>query len=466
MIISRLEGDRLKDRIYRQRIEAEAKKGIGGFVVFGGEKNTVSKFIQHVKGVVGEEILFAADVERGLGSVIKDGAYFPSQMAVCAAIKGGIERTILEDGLRILAEGIRQCGIDMALIPVLDVNREKKNPIIGTRAFSDDPVTVADLGCLYIEVLQREGILCCAKHFPGHGLTLVDSHKGLPIVEKSDFFEMDLWPFRKAIEGGVSAVMVGHLLFPFLDKKPASLSKKIVGGLLRAEMGFEGVVMTDALTMGALSGERNVSVNALMAGIDILLLPSDPEASKKEIMRAIVEKMLSEEDIAEKVGRLKSLWRKKGGEERRGKPLKGDTTRQLTEASITLVKGMFRPVSVTEYSLALFGIKAMCEASPLRRVFKEWKQEKKTLIAIFTENSSISEHTDLDGEQIRRIKDMIRRSEHVILVSFGSPYVLSHFQEAHVLIAAYDTNELVQHALLRTLRGEIEFKGMLPVSLK
>jgi beta-glucosidase-like glycosyl hydrolase len=465
LIISRLKGDRLKERTYREEIELEAKKGIGGFVVFGGQRQTLKGFIRHLKEVYGGEIIFAADVERGLSPILKGGSYFPRQMAVCAAWKGLIDRDVLIRGLKRMAAEVRECGIDMALIPVLDVNREGKNPIIGTRAFSDDPMAVAELGSIYIDVLQGEGLFCCAKHFPGHGLTVIDSHKALPVVEKSDVFEKDLWPFKRAIERGVSSIMAGHISFPFLDREPASLSRIVIGKILRERMGFEGVVLTDALTMGALDGQRDICVRALLAGNDVLLLPRDPHRCSRRILRALDEGVLQEKEIMEKVERLKRLWKgRKNGKGRR-RVIRGDPVRELTEGSLTLIKGSVGPFSLSEYSVFLCGIEAMCRTSLLKRLFKEWKGERKVIVAIFTEHSSTSEQTDLEEETLRRLRELIRGSDHAIVVSFGNPYVLSHLEEAHVLIAAYDGHELVQDALVRALKGEIGFSGRLPISL-
>src|SRR5208283_1144494 len=177
---------------------------------------------------------------------------------------------LLEDALKCVTDEAIDNGINLPLIPVMDVNQEPDNPIICTRAFSDDTETVSWFGSEYIRALEQAGLMSCAKHFPGHGDTVVDSHIALPVIKKTreDLKGIDLVPFIKAIKAGVSSIMVGHLAVPSLDDVPASLSRKIMYGLLREELGFNGLILTDALDMHALSGTSDVPVKCINAGAD------------------------------------------------------------------------------------------------------------------------------------------------------------------------------------------------------
>src|SRR3990172_10040331 len=281
LIISRLDGDKVSSQGYQERAFDLVAKGIGGFILFGGEKEEIKAFIERLQSLSKIPLLIASDVERGVGQQIKGSTVFPCQMAVRAAIRE--ERpedvAILRDTVRAIAAEAIDIGINMPLIPVLDVNQNPDNPIICTRAFSDNPENVSWFGLEYIGMLEGSGLLSCAKHFPGHGDTLIDSHISLPGIDKplQELMDTDILPFREAVQAGVSTIMVGHLQIPALDSIPASLSHKVITGLLREGLGFHGLVLTDALNMSALSGIDNLAAKCIHAGVDILLHPSDAE---------------------------------------------------------------------------------------------------------------------------------------------------------------------------------------------
>src|SRR3990172_11327557 len=281
LIISRLDGYDIRSRKYKEKIYELVKRGIGGFIIFGGRKDEIKDFIQKIQSFSEIPLFMASDVECGVGKQIDDTTLFPCQMAMSAAIDkekpGNI--VLLQNALRAVSYESIDVGINMPLIPVLDVNQNPDNPIICTRAFSDSPEDVTWFGSWYIGMLEGSGLLSCAKHFPGHGDTWIDSHISLPVIDKplQELMDRDILPFREAVQAGVSSIMVGHLQIPALDSIPATLSRKVITGLLREGLGFHGLVLTDALNMSALSGIENLAAKCIHAGVDILLHPSDAE---------------------------------------------------------------------------------------------------------------------------------------------------------------------------------------------
>jgi beta-N-acetylhexosaminidase len=219
-----------------------------------------------------------------------------------------------------LAAEVSACGIRCDFVPIMDVDTNARNPIINNRAFSDDPEVVSRLGVAMIRGLQGGRVAGCAKHFPGHGDTDVDSHLALPVVEhgRSRFDDVELPPFRKAIEAGVATIMMAHVLYPDLDPElPASLSAKIVGGLLRGEMGYDGVVIADDLEMKAVAvgwGPARSAVLALQAGCDVIPVCEHHDAQVQALEGAIRGVEAEEiawtalDDAARRVRRLKERY--------------------------------------------------------------------------------------------------------------------------------------------------------------
>lgn len=195
---------------------------------------------------------------------------------------------------RALARELRTLGITFDCAPVLDVNTNPRNPVIGDRALSDDPEQVADLGAIIVRTLQREGVAACGKHFPGHGDTGVDSHADLPVVEHEPgrLEEVELHPFRAAIRTGVAAIMTAHVRYPAWDEtSPATLSRRIVTGLLRQDLGFGGLIVSDDMAMGAIAKHHaatDAAVAAVNAGCDVLLLCAPDPAYQVAVIEGLI----------------------------------------------------------------------------------------------------------------------------------------------------------------------------------
>ena len=283
----------------RAAIDQALKLGVGGFILFGGPSEQVAALTEDLHSKSRIPLLIGADLERGAGQQFAGQTALPP----LAAIASLEDVQAIRRSATVSAIEARSLGINWIYAPDCDIDVEPDNPIIGPRSFGSDPIRVGEYAAAWIDACQAEGVLACAKHFPGHGRTTVDSHKTLPRVEESakTLRATDLVPFRQAIERGVASIMSAHVAFPALDPSgaPATLSRPILTDLLRNELGFSGIVVTDALIMeGVLGGgEPEAVVRALYAGCDSLLYPSDVVASEQAVRKAIDEKRLDGDSI-------------------------------------------------------------------------------------------------------------------------------------------------------------------------
>ncbi len=473
LIINRLDGDSIHSKDYQEKILRLVKKSIGGFIIFGGEKNRTKDFINKIQSIAEIPLFIASDIERGVGQQIKDSTVFPCPMAVSAALnRDRSEHTlILEEALKAISNEAIDIGINMPLIPVLDVNQNPDNPIICTRAFSDNTEDVSWFGSKYIKMLENFGLISCGKHFPGHGDTSIDSHICLPVINKlkSDLMNIDLMPFIHAIKTGISSIMIGHLTVLAFDSKPASLSKKIIIDLLRNELGFSGLILTDALNMNALDGFGNVSAECIAVGVDILLHPVDADQTVKELINAIESKQLNESQIDTALNRiLKAKAKLKNIKHAEVDYKKNEAiSRQITDMSITLLKsksGIFPINDLSKVQVVFAGDSELYKSSLLKDYIKSDLDSKLIIVAIFTSVSAWKGSSGISDDEQNKILKLIKKANNSIVISFGSPYVLRYFKEADVLIAAYEPTEQAQFSAIKCLKGQQDFKGTLPVS--
>lgn len=306
--------------------EAVARRGLGGVIYFdaGGtgpgalpdnivNPNQVKTLSADLSAAASIPLLIAADQEQGTVLRIRDGVtLLPGQMA-----QGATGRpTDARDAAQITGADLRALGINVDFAPDADVNSDPANPVIGERSFGDDPAAVGRFTAAAVEGYRQVGVAAAAKHFPGHGATSVDSHADLPTItrDRAALTALDLPPFQAAIAAGVPMVMVGHLNVPALDPAaPATLSKPVVDGLLRHELGFDGVIVTDALNMAAIT-EHNTpggaAVRAVQAGVDMLLMPPDLTQALDAVVSAVRSGAIVPERIDASVRRiLRMKWR-------------------------------------------------------------------------------------------------------------------------------------------------------------
>ena len=291
-----------------QKVEEDLDRySFGGYIVFRGDWTKTPEYLEELQELAEIPLLFGADLERGAGQQFVGATNFPALMALGAARNPDLA---YQQGA-ITALEARRAGLHMIFAPTLDLVTQPDNPIINVRGFGDEPRQVGILGAAFIEGAQRHGVLACPKHFPGHGETLQDSHETLPVVEVSRHrLEMnDLQPFRHCITAAARAMMMAHVAVPALDETglPASMSRRIVTDLLREQLGFRGLIVTDALNMGAVAERFDpgyAAVRALQAGVDVLLMPPDPEAVVTAVLRSIEEGGLTKHRLLDSVERI------------------------------------------------------------------------------------------------------------------------------------------------------------------
>jgi beta-glucosidase len=290
--------------------------GVGGVILLGGSAAEVGVRCQQLQGWAEIPLLLAADIEEGGGQRFAGATELPPPMALAAIAAQDLSqaRKLAEQYGALTAQEARAIGLNWLLAPVVDVNNNPANPVINVRAFGDSPAVVSQLTQAFIAGAQQFPVLTTAKHFPGHGDTATDSHLRLPQLDHDlDRLATLEWPpFRQAIAAGVDSIMTAHLRLSALDPVyPATLSPAILTGLLRQEWGFEGLVVTDALIMGAISqdyGPYEAAVLAVEAGADVVLMPEDVEGAIAAICEAVNMGRLSSERIQQSLARI---WRAK-----------------------------------------------------------------------------------------------------------------------------------------------------------
>ncbi len=296
--------------------------GVGGVILFKRNYESPRQLAELIRGLQeasAAPLLVAVDQEGGRVARFREGfTLFPPMAALGRLGEAGI--AVAEEAGRVLGRELSAVGVNCDFAPVLDVNTNPSNPVIGDRALAHDPALVAHLGCALIRGLQGEGVAACGKHFPGHGDTDVDSHLGLPLLPhtRRRFEELELVPFRAAIEGGVASMMTAHLMIPSLDaSEPASVSRPITLTLLRRELGYNGVVFTDDLTMKGITGKyppAEAAWRSIAAGADIALIchhPEEQRAALEGLRKAVGEGWIPMKELAaamERVAALKSRY--------------------------------------------------------------------------------------------------------------------------------------------------------------
>lgn len=314
------------------------EEGLGGIVLFRDnilDLEQLGGLCSELHAISSTDLLIAADEEGGDVTRLyaRTGSPHPGNLALGAVDDVHLTRQVAAD----IGNQLAGLGVNLNLAPDADVNTNPDNPIIGTRSFGADPELVARHVVAYIEGLQSTGVAGSAKHFPGHGDTRLDSHLALPVVEGD--LEPHLVPFRAAIAAGVKTILTAHIIFPELDDRPATLSPKILGDLLRGSLGFDGVIVTDSLTMAAISaqagGAAEGAVQALAAGCDLLCMNSPYEeqrAVRDAVIAAVVDGRVPETRLVDAAARVTSLAKthaSPGGGLARGIPFDGELARRL-----------------------------------------------------------------------------------------------------------------------------------------
>ena len=289
-----------------ERIVRDRK--VGGLIFFQGDPYETAIMVNRMQQIADVPLLISSDFEWGTAMRVRRATRFPDAMAV-----GATRDTALAFAMgKAIGEETRAIGVRQDYAPVADVNVNPNNPVINTRSFGEDPKLVADMACAFTAGLQTAGVLATAKHFPGHGDTQTDSHLDLPLVyySRPHLDSVELFPFRRLIDCGVSSVMVGHLEVPALEdeqKLPATLSPIIIDSVLKKQLGFGGLVVTDAMDMSALVnyfGADSAAVKAVEAGIDVLLNVPEEERAIAAVVEAVRAGRISQYRIDQSVRKI------------------------------------------------------------------------------------------------------------------------------------------------------------------
>ncbi|WP_430790843.1 glycoside hydrolase family 3 protein [Virgibacillus flavescens] len=458
-------------------------------------------------------LLMTIDQEGGIVTRLQSGTDMPGNMALGATrsteIAGNVGQAIGEE--------LKALGINMNLAPVLDVNNNPDNPVIGVRSFSESPELVADLGIAYTKGLQRTGVAATAKHFPGHGDTAVDSHLGLPEVpyDLERLKEVELYPFQQAMEAGIDAIMTAHVTFPKIDntkvisKKdgteislPATLSKKVLTGLMREDMGFEGVIITDALNMGAIQdhfGAVDAAIRAVKAGTDIVLMPVGLESVATGLLEAVETGEITVDHVEASVERILTLKVKRGiikqenpapisevienAQEVVGSEAHKQVEQEAAEKSITLVKNdnalpldltddkqvvvvgnsfvssLHEAVSQFHSNTAVIEANGPLSADQLAVI----QQADAVIIGTYTYNVS---GRSVDSSQMRMVNQVIENTDApAVGVGIRNPYDIMAYPTIDSYIAQYGFRDASFEATAATIFGENAPSGLLPVTI-
>ena len=500
----------LEDENFRKLERLVRDYHLGGLILFGGEALETAYFTNHFQKLAKIPLLIASDLERGAGNQVTGATLFPPLMALGATDS---EELAYEMGRITAVEG-RALGIHMTYAPVVDVNINPDNPIINTRSVGEDPELVARITGAFIRGCQSNGMIATAKHFPGHGDTDQDSHSLLPTINADEerLNKVELYPFQKAVEAGVGAVMTAHLYVPALEPEaglPATLSERILTDLLRNRMGFKGLIVTDALEMRGITayfGEEQAALRALKAGVDLLLLPPDPVKVIEFLQQAVRNGELPLARVEESLRRVLQAKARLGLHRNRyvsleslplvlGKPEFKEIARRAFASAITLVKNEnnLLPVSGDKKVLILslssdpgdyfagrrFALE-MSKRNPGSLVFyadgdtgKDKLQEVLSLIsqvdlviaALFSSLRAGKGSVDLEPAHIELIKTIKASGIPVVAVSFGSPYFLRSFPELDGYLCLYRNTPETQELAAMSICGELRLAGKLPVSL-
>jgi len=459
------------------------RAGVGGLCAFNGSVFDVAPTLNALQNQARVPLLVAADYEHGPGYEVRGATWLPTNMAVGAA--GSEELAELKG--RVTAREAIAMGVRWLFAPVVDVQSNPRNPIVNVRSFGGDPALVSRLARAWIRGAHAEGAAVCLKHFPGHGDVEQDSHLVLPRVaaDEATLRARELRPFAE-LAAEADAVMTAHLRVDAFDaERPASLSRRLTTGLLRQEMGFDGLVCTDALMMGAIRascGPEEAALRALEAGADAVLYPDRPWESIDAIVRAVESGRIAEEALDRSIERIWAVKRRSGTIER---PVVdagavGDVVgcaehraagRRIAGASLTLAfdRAGLLPLRESVRYAAMRDDSARGDLTHFERELRSRGRIDEGapvgVLAIFSKYRSFSGRTEPDRRLVEEARLSLGPVAKLVVVAFGSPYAAAVVPDAAACVCAYAENEDAQVAAARALCGEAPMPGKLPVAL-
>jgi beta-N-acetylhexosaminidase len=510
---------------------------IGGIILFAGPVYESVHIVNRMQALAKYPLLISSDFETGVGMRFDDTTNFPWTMAVGATGEPDLAR---RQGV-IVAREARAMGVYHVFAPVADINNNPDNPVINVRSYGEDPQAVARFVTAFSEGLQAGGVLATAKHFPGHGDTAVDSHRGLPSIDhtRDQMEKTEFVPFRSLINSGIGSIMVAHIALPQIDSTeikplahpdpqieaesgaeliteatsvPSTLSSTIIGQILRKDMSFKGLVVTDALSMSGLTlYVRNTEgpARAFMAGADILLKPVDIDAAIKGMKEAVASGKITMARLDESVRKILAVKHHLGLVKNRIAPLEeidkvvsSNETQQLAEEiarkAITLVRdenhliplknvenkkvfllalsnGEDRSFVAASLSASLRqgGVKLEVAVLDSRSTAEEAraalaKAEKADIVIAGLYGrvrSGAKNSTGLPEPGVEILKKLLKEEKAVLGISFGNPYFLSTFPNMKTYLVAYGDMTMLQRASGAAILGKQDITGHLPITL-
>lgn len=453
----------------------------------------------------GLPLIISIDQEGGLVNRITEITHFPGNMTLGATKNPELAQ---QSGKYIALE-LKALGINMDFAPVLDINNNPLNPVIGTRSFGGDPLLVANLGVAFIKGMQGEGVIACAKHFPGHGDTDVDSHLALPVIKykKKHMLGVELYPFQQAINAGVDSIMTAHIYFPALDPEkglPATLSHNILTGLLREELGFTGIIISDCMEMKAIAesfGTVAGTVKSIQAGADLILISHSID-KQREAIAAVVESVkegsITKERINQSLLRILNLKRKKIGLEslpvsdykKIDQEMEEKVAYRISREGVTLVKNEDGLIPVNMSRLNNKRILMIDFLSDKMTLAGDEQESNNIFINLFRAEGIEVEHyifkdnspelPPLEGvgliiiicsnaiynpEQIK-IVDKLNTENILLIIVSANPYDLQVFPQVSTFLAIYDNSPSNLKVACEVIVGRHKAQGTLPVILK
>ena len=490
----------------RQVKEQIMKYHVGGLCFFQGtamKQAALTNDYQRLTKRV--PLMIAMDAEWGLGMRFKTGVISYPRQLMLGAIQ---DNSLIYEFGNELAHQFKQIGVHINFAPVVDINNNPNNPVINDRSFGEDKFNVATKGYMYMRGMQDAGIMACAKHFPGHGDTDVDSHYDLPMIshDPARLEEVELFPFQTLIKHDVKSLMVAHLNVTALDQRkdyPSSLSENVVTKLLIEKMGFKGLIFTDGLEMQAVASKYKngeVEVKSLEAGNDVLLLPNDLPLAFETIKNQVLEGKLSEQRIDQSVRKILHAKFELGLTEFIPLPLESirgqlnharalSLKHKLIENAMTLVRNTTKIVPLLEqepgnyaslsigqenlshFQLMLDAYEKMPRFTTNHQISSEQREKLlaklsyKDLIIISLHNMGklARNNFGLHRSTIELIHALNRKTN-VLLVVFGNPYSLVHFDGVANVMVCYNDERLTQNLACQAVFGAIGLRGRLPVS--
>ncbi|MEP6925640.1 MAG: glycoside hydrolase family 3 N-terminal domain-containing protein [Pyrinomonadaceae bacterium] len=508
---------------------------IGGVCLFGSPVYEAVRVTNRMQVLAKVPLLISSDFEAGIGMRFENTINFPWNMAVAATN----EPELAKRQGAMTAKEARALGVQQIFAPVVDVNNNSLNPVINVRSYGENPTDVSRFANAFIEGIQSNNALATVKHFPGHGDTAVDSHRGLPIIDlpRSRFDQIELLPFRSAIEAGVASVMIGHISLPQIEPTeikpleksikstyvqeggeikvenatlPASLSPIVQTNILRKEMNFRGLIVTDAMDMSGLTlyfNQDEAGVRAFLAGADMLIKPSDPDAIIRGLREAVKSGRISQTRLDESVRKILAIKYELGLVDNKiasfdevdklvASKAAGDLAEEIATKAITLVKNETNAVPLAkDKRIFVFGITNGDDRNFIANTFLRSLRQNSLQFetAILDERTSEIEvnialtkaraadviiaplygrvrtgaktSVGLPETAEKVLQQLLSENRNIIGISFGNPYLLMEFPKMKTYLVAYGDMPSLQRAAARSLLGQQTITGRLPISL-